>query len=174
LAVQGLPRPCNGGNRLTAAEGKFIRGPSADTKNSSKQLCAAQARRRLPMGISTGRNCPSSTGPNRRNNDGSPPLILDPRKREQTPKTWFSILRREIASSRFRNNVFFIWVSHRVRLPPAYPSARCDQRMLAIDFDKRKLSSLNIDFIAANGFASVSGLSARALSRCRAQCRRPP
>jgi hypothetical protein len=99
-------------------------GPRADTKNTLKQAAALSRqarRRRLPMGINTGRRRPSSTGPSRRSNDGSRLKISDPTKRERTSKTWPSALSREIASSNLRKDFLFIWVSHRVRLAAGVP-----------------------------------------------------
>ena len=58
--------------------------------------------------------------------------------------TWLSVLSREIASSNPRNDAFVIWVSH---CPLVAGAPRCHQRMPAINFDKRKVSPLNIDFI---------------------------
>jgi hypothetical protein len=114
------------------------------------------------MRISAGRKRLSSTGPSRRSNEGSLPRISDLIKRERASETWLSVLRREIASSNLRKNVFFILGLPSCVPADGVPSARCHQRMLAIDFNKRKVSSLNIAFIAANRLrVSQSAVSTR-------------
>ena len=134
-----------------------------------EKLCALPQvrRRRLPMGIKTGRRRPSSTGPSRRSNDGSLPRISELMERERASKTWLSFLRRELASSNLRTNEFFIRVSHHVRLPPAHHRRVAVNVCLQLILTNEKYRHLISILLPLTSFASANRLSARVIQSLR-------
>jgi hypothetical protein len=120
----------------------------SNQRRLKQAVAPSQGRRRLRrMGISVGRT--SSTGSSCRSDERSLQRLSELTKRERTSMTWLSVLTREVVSSNARNDAVVIWVSRCCASPPVHRSARyrCLQHMPALDFDKRKVSSLSIDFV---------------------------